>query len=59
VKENNKVFYRGGKQTVVDGEYMDNFTKSRVNTLIMGWGYEHGSFKVWSGYLMRMGAIGK
>ncbi|GAU21282.1 hypothetical protein TSUD_286920 [Trifolium subterraneum] len=47
-KENNKFFYRGGKQTVVDGADMDNFTKSRVNSLIMGWGYEQDSFKVWS-----------
>ncbi|GAU34421.1 hypothetical protein TSUD_393740 [Trifolium subterraneum] len=49
-KENNNFFYRGGKQTVVDGEDMDNFTKSRVNSLIMGWGYEQDNFKVWSRY---------
>ncbi|GAU39191.1 hypothetical protein TSUD_270350 [Trifolium subterraneum] len=49
-QENNKFFYRGGKQTVVDVEDMDNFTKSRVNSLIMGWGYEQDSFKVWNIY---------
>jgi hypothetical protein len=47
VKENDKVFYRGGKQTVVNGEIMDNWTKSHVHSLVMGWGYEKGSFEVY------------
>jgi hypothetical protein len=50
-KENSKFFYRGGKQTLVDGKDIDNFTKSRANSLVMGWGYDHNSFKVWSRYI--------
>ncbi|KAK2434921.1 hypothetical protein QL285_020024 [Trifolium repens] len=38
---------RGGKQTVVDGEKLDNWTRSHVHSLIMGWGYKKGSFKVY------------
>jgi hypothetical protein len=30
---------------------MDNFTKYRINNLIMGWGYEQDNFKVWSRYI--------
>jgi hypothetical protein len=47
MKEKDKVIYRGGKQTVVDGEKLDNWTRSHVHSLIMGWGYEKGSFKVY------------
>jgi hypothetical protein len=49
LKENNSLIYRGGVQTVVSGEKLDNWcNKSHVLGIVMGWGYKENSFKLWS-----------
>jgi hypothetical protein len=51
VKENNIIFYRGGRQTVVNGEKLNDWSKSHMNNLIRGWGYEEDSFRILSRFV--------
>jgi hypothetical protein len=48
VRENNNVFYRGGDQTVVSNQKVDEWSKSHLMNLVMGWGCEENSFRIWS-----------
>jgi hypothetical protein len=49
VTENNKRFYRGGVQTIVSGEKLDDWcSKYHVYNLVRGWGYAENSFRLWT-----------
>ena len=49
VNENNKRFYRGGVQTIVSGEKLDDWcSKYHVYNLVRGWGYAENSFRIWT-----------
>ena len=48
-KENDSLIYRGGVQTVVSAEKMNNWSnKSHVFGIVMGWGYNVERVKLWS-----------
>ncbi|KAK2446568.1 hypothetical protein QL285_017358 [Trifolium repens] len=49
VTENNKKFYRGGVQTIVSGEKLEDWcSKYHVYNLVRGWGYAENSFRIWT-----------
>jgi hypothetical protein len=49
VTENNKRFYRGGVQTIVSGEKLEDWSsKYHVYNLVRGWGYAENSFRIWT-----------
>ncbi|KAK2456777.1 hypothetical protein QL285_004115 [Trifolium repens] len=48
VNENNKRFYRGGVQTIVSGEKLEDWSKSHVFNLVRGWRYAENSFRLWT-----------
>ncbi|KAK2409855.1 hypothetical protein QL285_045255 [Trifolium repens] len=48
VREDNNMFYRGGVQTVISNENDDEWCKAHLINLVMGWGYEKHSFKIWT-----------
>jgi hypothetical protein len=49
VNDNNSRFYRGGVQTIVNGQKMDEWNhKSHVMNIVKGWGYAENRFTLWS-----------
>ncbi|KAK2457356.1 hypothetical protein QL285_004634 [Trifolium repens] len=49
VTENNKRLYRGGVQTIVSGEKLEDWSsKYHVYNLVRGWGYAENSFRIWT-----------
>jgi hypothetical protein len=49
VNDNNSRFYRGGVQTIVNGQKLDEWNnKSHVINIVRGWGYAENRFTLWS-----------
>jgi hypothetical protein len=47
VRENNNVFYKGGDQTIVNGQKLDEWSMSHVINLVNQRRYEENGFRIW------------